>query len=147
MGLDAEDRWRAYSPLAVDQSAKRNEVEFSTVDHDFEVVMASERQLLGPVTRGNDAAVRALLHTDFGEFGASGKVWDRESIVQATGGDTAVKIATEHPRMVRLGPDAILLTYTARRGATSSLRTSVWIRTGDAWRLLHHQGTRVPAEG
>lgn len=116
------------------------------MDQDFEAVIASERQLLDPEVRGDDAAVRALLHTDFGEFGASGKVWDRQSIVQATGGDTTDRIVAEDLRTVRLGPDAILLTYTARRRTQASLRTSVWIRTGDAWVLLHHQGTLVPAE-
>lgn len=111
------------------------------MDQDSEAVIASERQLLDPEVRGDDAAVRALLHADFTEFGASGKVWDRQSVVQATGGDTAERIAAEGIRTVRLGPDAILLTYTARRHTEASLRTSVWTRAGGAWLLLHHTGT------
>ncbi|RCW38535.1 hypothetical protein DFQ14_12138 [Halopolyspora algeriensis] len=113
------------------------------MDQDLETVVANERRLLEPETRCDDAAVRAHLHSDFGEFGASGTVWDRQSIVQATS-TTAEYIDAEDFRPVRLGPDAILLTYTARRRNEASLRTSVWVREGDAWLLLHHQGTPVP---
>jgi hypothetical protein len=115
------------------------------MDRDAEVVVANELRLLDPAVRSDDEAVRALLHRDFVEFGASGTVWDRRSIVQATGGDTGERIRAEGVRPVRLGPDAILLTYTARRGATASLRTSVWVRSGDTWLMLHHQGTRIAA--
>lgn len=115
------------------------------MDKDFDAVIASELKLLDPDVRSNIAAVRALLHQDFREFGASGAVWDRESIVQATSGDTAERIIAEGIRPLRLGPDAIMLTYTARRAHTASLRTSVWVREEGSWRLLHHQGTRLPA--
>ncbi|MEV5544108.1 hypothetical protein AB0L13_45665 [Saccharopolyspora shandongensis] len=47
-------------------------------------------------------------------------------------------------RPVRLGPDAILLTYTARAEGWASLRTAVWIHANGAWKLRHHQGTRLP---
>lgn len=78
--------------------------------------------------RGDDEAVRALLHQDFREFGASGTVWDRQSIVQATGGGAAERVAADDLRPVQLGQDAVLLTYTARRARGASLRTSVWVR-------------------
>lgn len=114
------------------------------MDSDFEAVIAQERQLLDPRVRNDGAAVRALLHDEFSEFGASGTRWDRESVVRALGGDTDVAITADNLRPFRLGPDAVLLTYTSRRGDATSLRTSVWIRENDTWLLLHHQGTRAP---
>lgn len=113
------------------------------MERDFEAVIARELRLLDPMVRADDDAVRQLLHDDFREFGSTGRVWDRRSIVEATGADTAERIAAEDFRPVRLGPDAILLTYTARRGAAASLRTSVWTRSAGAWLLLHHAGTAV----
>lgn len=116
------------------------------VDEDVDAVIASELKLLDLDVRGDDEAVRALLHQDFREFGASGTVWDRQSIVQATGGGAAERVAADDLRPVQLGQDAVLLTYTARRARGASLRTSVWVRDEGVWRLLHHQGTRLHAD-
>lgn len=116
------------------------------MDEDVKVVTEGELRLLRPDVRASAEVVRALLHDDFREFGASGTVWDRESIVQATGADATAGTAVDDLRPARLGPDAILLTYSARRTHRASLRTSVWVRTGDGWRMLHHQGTRLPTE-
>lgn len=115
------------------------------VDEDFDAIIAGELRLLDPKIRRDGEAVRALLHDDFREFGSSGSVWDRESIVQATESSADGITATDlHPAW--LGPDAVLLTYTARWRHLVSLRTSVWVRGHGSWRLLHHQGTLVPAE-
>ena len=111
------------------------------MDADVEEVIASERRLLDPRVRRDAAAVRSLLHDDFREFGASGAVWDRQSIVLATSGDPTGGVAMQEIRTVRLGPDTIMLTYTAQRARKASLRTSIWMRSGADWLLLHHQGT------
>lgn len=113
------------------------------MDHDHEAVIARERRLLDPDVRDDDAAVRSLLHKDFREFDSTGTVWDYRSIVRATGGGSVKPIAAEDFRPVRIAPDAILMTYTARLGTQTSLRTSVWVRVEGTWLLLHHQGTTV----
>ncbi|MBB4930187.1 ribonuclease HI [Lipingzhangella halophila] len=113
-------------------------------DSAFDTVIAGELRLLDPEVRRDADAVRALLHEDFREFGASGTRWDRRSVVRATRSDTAERSTAEGLHPVRLGPDAVLLTYTARRARSASLRTSVWVRSGGQWRLLHHQGTPLP---
>ncbi|MBQ0928473.1 nuclear transport factor 2 family protein [Saccharopolyspora endophytica] len=112
-------------------------------------VIARELRLQEPGVRGDAEAVRALLHPEFREFGASGVVWDRESIVRATeassGGEERIEASDFHP--TRLGPDAILLTCTTRYRGASALRTSVWVRHAGEWLLLHHQGTAVRSGG
>ena len=40
-------------------------------------VLELELQLLDPAVRGNRVAVEQLLHPDFVEVGASGRIWDR----------------------------------------------------------------------
>lgn len=91
--------------------------------------------------RLNRAALSALLHEDFREFGTSGRVYDRASIIEALlAGDGASANAFDF-KAVSLSPNVVLLTD---RTDTPSLRTSIWSRGPDgAWRLRHHQGTRV----
>lgn len=117
------------------------------MDEDLDTVVAAELRLLDPNVRGDAEAVRALLHEDFREFGALGTVWDRQSVTLATAADTAERITARDLHPVRLGPDAVLLTYTARLAHAASMRTSVWVRAGGTWQLLHHQGTLLPEPG
>jgi hypothetical protein len=112
-----------------------------TLDPDFATVIALEQRLLEPKVRLDRAALLALLHDDFCEFGASGRVYDRGSIIETLvtrGGTSANAFAF---KCVRLSPDVVMVTY---RTDTPSLRTSIWSRRDDGvWRMLHHQGTRA----
>jgi ribonuclease HI len=90
--------------------------------------------------------VFGLLHPDFLEFGASGSVWDAEAIVSQLADELAgerVKTRDESP--TQLADDVILLTYAVVHPTAPSLRSSVWIRVDEEWRLRFHQGTRAAA--
>ncbi|MEB3371869.1 nuclear transport factor 2 family protein [Saccharopolyspora mangrovi] len=115
------------------------------MDVDFEVVIGRELRLQEPGVRGDADAVRALLHPEFREFGASGAVWDRDSIVRATeaSSSTDERIEAREFQATRLGPDAVMLTYTTHYRGASALRTSIWVRERGEWLLRHHQGTRT----
>lgn len=107
-------------------------------------VIRLERELLHPEVRRQPDRVKALLHPDFQEFGASGVVWTAQTIVEhlASHEDrTGDPVELEQPTAISLGPDSILLTYRATSGRHDSLRSSVWVRHGDSWRMLFHQGT------
>jgi hypothetical protein len=107
-------------------------------DPDCAAVIELERRLLEPSVRGDRNALSMLLHEDFREVGASGRVYDRAAIIEAllaSNGETSQ--ATEF-RATRLSEDVVLLTY---RTAAPTHRTSVWVRGQGRWRLLHHQGT------
>ncbi|MGY1712758.1 DUF4440 domain-containing protein [Geodermatophilus sp. SYSU D00758] len=107
-------------------------------------VVELERLLLRPDARADRQRVAALLHPDFREFGASGRVWDREAIVRALAADPAVQGTAEAFEAVRLAEDVVLLTYRVT-GDRGSLRSSLWVRDGAAgWRLRFHQGTPTP---
>ena len=86
--------------------------------------------------------VLSLLHPDFTEFGASGRVWSRDFICDVT--DTAtVDIKMSDCEARRLGSEAVLLTYQSHDGNRHALRSSTWVKTSGAWLLLFHQGTLV----
>jgi ribonuclease HI len=112
-----------------------------TVPPDFATVIELERRLLEREVRLDRAALSVLLHEDFCEFGASGRVYSRDSIIEALLASDGSSAKAFDFRAVRLSADVVLLTY---RTDTPSLRTSIWSR-GDAgaWRMLHHQGTRA----
>ena len=111
-------------------------------DDPGEQVRALELRLLDPAVRRDRAAVDRLLHPEFLEFGASGRVWDKASVLASLSADSGPSPVVSDLRSERLGPDAMLVTYRARRpGGTASLRASVWVRHGQGWRVRFHQGT------
>jgi ribonuclease HI len=110
-------------------------------DADEQQVIKRELALLEPAIRADPERMRALLHHDFVEFGASGRVWDRTSVAAVTSGTEHRIVATEF-RTVRLGPDAILVTFRSDDQGRRALRSSVWVRDpGAGWLLRFHQGT------
>ena len=110
-------------------------------DSDEREVVERELALLGPALRRDPERLRALLHPDFTEYGASGRIWDRDSITAVTSGAVERVAATDFSA-VRLGADAILLTFRTDDSGRRALRSSVWVRDADAgWLLRFHQGT------
>lgn len=111
-----------------------------------DAVLRLELALLEPATRSDPELVSGLLDEEFVEFGASGRTWDRASIIAslaASPGAAAAEVLDL--RATPLGPDAYLVTYRARTAERASLRSSVWVRADDgAWRLRFHQGTVAP---
>ena len=102
-----------------------------------------EERILDPAVRADPAQVRALLAPEFTEFGASGRVFDRDAILAA--------LAAEGPREARqargfkvrlLAPGAALTTWRVKRDdGIETLRSSVWQQQGGRWLMVFHQGT------
>lgn len=118
------------------------------VDDDAGVpdVVVRERALLDPQVRADSALVAELLTADFVEFGSSGRIWDRDAIISAMARDPGTPRQVADAHVVRLGPDAALLTYRLV-GEPGSIRSSLWVRGVDRqWRLRFHQGTPRAAD-
>ena len=107
-------------------------------------LIALELRLQSPGIRQDRAALSSLLCADFQEFGASGRIWDRESLLDVLSSEPALPITCSNFECVRLAPDVALLTYRARRAGRETLRSSLWRRESAGWRLLFHQGTIIP---
>jgi hypothetical protein len=123
-----------------------------TPDPELAEVLHREILLLKPGMRADADAVLALLHPDFLEFGASGRVWDATSLIEAlaeesendatSGAELICRV--EDPVAVLLAPGVVLLTYTAHEPDRVSRRSSVWVRDSDGpWLLRFHQGTVI----
>jgi len=110
---------------------------------------ACEEMLLDPAARRHRARVAALLDDDFREFGASGRIWSRDEIVDLLANEEYLPATMENFECRELVDGIALVTYrTVRRGAQVAgtaiiLRSSIWAFGNSGWRLLFHQGTRV----
>jgi hypothetical protein len=116
------------------------------VDPDLDLVLERERLLLTPSVRTSAAAVSALLHPDFHEFGASGRHWTRQAIIEA--------LQTEPPgapppvvtdlAAVRLADTIVQVTYVTNQPDRVARRSTLWRKEADGtWLACFHQGTIV----
>ena len=98
--------------------------------------------------RNSPDAVASLLTDDFVEFGRSGRVYDKQRIIEALVHEDA---AASDPPTVRdfnvrfLCETVALATYRTIRKRPDSmletLRCSIWRLDGNDWRMAFHQGT------
>ena len=100
-----------------------------------------ERELLGPLVRGDIGRTAVLLHPDFLEIGSSGRVWTRDAMMMALEEDPGERTDIEIIGADRVGPGAVLLTYRSFARSGTTLRSSLWVLDGERWRLRFHQGT------
>ena len=116
--------------------------ELDAVPTDEEHVVAMERALLSDEVRADRAAVAALLHPDWREVGRSGRLWTREETLDRIGPIDPVDF--EVLSVDRLGPDTILLLWRTSSDERSTLRSTLWVRSGGQWQARFHQGTDEP---
>ena len=109
---------------------------------DEQHVVAMERALLGDEVRTDRAAVAALLHPEWQEIGRSGRLWSRDDILDSIGPIPPVDFQVVS--VDRLGPDTILLLWRTATDERSTLRSTLWLRTGGRWQARFHQGTDEP---
>jgi hypothetical protein len=113
-------------------------------DPAVEAAVQGELRLLDPEVRASPELVGALLHPEFHEFGASGRHWDRASIIAALAGATdqeAGPIAASGMKGVRLAPDVVHITFDTEHNGRRAHRSSLWRRTPSGWLLYFHQAT------
>lgn len=112
-------------------------------------LFALERELLDPAIRKDRARVSALLADDFIEFGASGRIWTRDAILDLLETENFVPPEVEEIACRRLSEGVILVTYRTVRFNTdtgqrsTTLRSSIWTNESGSWLIRFHQGTRA----
>ena len=107
---------------------------------DLDEVCQLELELLEPGTRSNPDRLKRLLHTEFVEIGASGRIWDRAQAIDELTLRPGVGVAVGELTAHEVVEDVALVTYTT----SASRRASLWVRTEAGWQVRFHQGTPVP---
>ena len=111
-----------------------------------------EEELLKPEVRRSPDQVGDLLSDDFVEFGSSGRVFNKqqviESLEQEGPPDPTIRLSVLDFVARRLASDVILVTYRIiQEGGPgtrqeSRLRSSIWkLIAGRRWQMVFHQGT------
>lgn len=115
-----------------------------------EAAIEGELRLLDAEVRRSPERLGALLHPDFHEFGSSGQLWDRASVIAeltSTVEPGSRPLTASGMRGVQLAPDVVHLTFdTEEDSGRRAHRSSLWRRTAEGWRLYFHQGTPFSAD-
>jgi ribonuclease HI len=115
--------------------------DLAVAETDEEVVARLERELLDPAVRSDSSRVAGLLHPDFAEIGRSGRLWGRDDTLQALASEESEIVELEVLATDVVADGVILLTARTTDVRGGTLRSSLWQRSGDRWRLRFHQGT------
>lgn len=108
-----------------------------------------EESHLRSEVRSSPEALDALLAEEFIEFGSSGRVYDRNAILEAVSGEDAFTWSIEDFAVRLLASGVALATYrlsirsVEARDPRVTLRSSVWVHRSSEWVLVFHQGTLV----
>lgn len=114
-----------------------------------------ESLLLATEVRRSRPRLIELIDPEFLEFGASGRIFKRDAIIELLTHEAqelpglASSRTIEAFRTALLAPGVALATYTLIRAEAGGItgrtrRASVWIAGPLGWRLRFHQGTPVP---
>ena len=125
-----------------------------TVSNYAALLRELEEHLLTAEGRASTATVDALLADDFVEFGSSGMAFEKQDVIEALAeegadgheyqritGDWAVRDLAEGVALVTYRVTSNDLT---EGSSLTSLRSSIWKRFDGSWRMVFHQGTRIP---
>ena len=111
-------------------------------------VLRLERELQTPVARADEDRLLELLAPDFTEVGASGRAWDRESILvllrEQSDDEETSPIGIHDLRGRVIAPGVVQVSWDSDQTGRRARRTSIWCERAHGWQQVHHQGTPLP---
>lgn len=116
---------------------------------DAQLIRSLEERLLQSEVRRSAREVAALLADDFVEVGSSGRIFNKQQIIESLQHEPPVQRSLLEFKASALAPDVILATYLAVRhnGPNEpplySRRSSIWKWREGRWQMVFHQGTLV----
>lgn len=102
--------------------------------------------------RSSSSAVSELLADQFIEFGSSGRIFNKATIIDALKTEISdQQISVGDFAVQELAATVVLVKYIATKpsgyqGPTiRTLRSSIWQLIDERWQMIFHQGTKIPA--
>ncbi len=106
-----------------------------------------EESLWKSETRFDRNYMNKILTPDFFEFGRSGKIYRREDTLGVLAQHIEAKFPLKDFVVRPITDEVVQVTYVsevADQGQTDfGNRSSIWMKTGEGWKLRFHQGTPV----
>lgn len=101
-------------------------------------------------TRFSQEFMEKVLAPDFFEFGRSGRWYHREATLTVPAQNINAVFPLIDFKARLLEANVAQVTYISvvhyPSGTERAMRSSIWTRAGDRWRLRFHQGTAIPDE-
>jgi glyoxylase I family protein len=108
-----------------------------------------EKSLLSKSVRKNPSKLSELIADEFREIGKSGRVWTKQTVIDALKKESYTGITITDFNLSLLSENIALVTYTAHHEQkrnvpfSRSIRSSIWKMTDNKWKMVFHQGTPV----
>lgn len=102
-----------------------------------------EMSLLEPKVRSSVSHLNKLIDDDFIEFSSSGKVYDKQDILKFLPAEEKRNFVISDFAIKELSEDVVLVTYKTTENGLTCLRSSLWKREFDEWKMVFHQGTKM----
>lgn len=108
-----------------------------------------ESSLLQPEVRSSLAKLNELLADDFMEFGSSGLMYNKQNVLERLPSNTdKITYTIENFEVKVLSESIIFATFktdkvTNNEDKIISLRSSLWRKEGEIWKIFFHQGTPI----
>jgi hypothetical protein len=100
-----------------------------------------EERLLHPDRERNRTALIPLFAEDFKEFCVSGRIFNRQQVIDALLKSEPRPAAISNYYVNPLAKNVALATYRITTTPAVSHRSSLWIFRDNRWQLFFHQGT------
>jgi hypothetical protein len=115
----------------------------------LEELRSLELSALDPTVRSSPGLLSRLLADDFIEFGSSGKIYDKQQIIDQLQSRSSAEYSVTNLQVELLSSSIALVTYRCfrssqiDRGKNISLRSSIWRKGNESWQMVFHQGTLI----
>ena len=119
------------------------------MDELHKTIYELETSLHRQEVRSSFEQLNNLLSADFKEFGSSGSAYTKQNILERlpTNTDKIIYVVSDF-EIKSLSEDLVMANFKTDRvindtEKVSSLRTSLWRKENDRWRMFFHQGTPI----
>lgn len=107
-----------------------------------------EEALLTEEVRTSREKLDALLHTEFSEYGSSGKVYTKSDVLERLPTSSPLKYVISNFEVIGLSEEVAQTRFITDRenedgSHTVSLRSSIWKIEDEKWKMYFHQGTPI----
>jgi hypothetical protein len=113
--------------------------------------LALETALHKKHIRNSSSAVSELLADEFIEFGSSGRIFNKSTIIELLKTEVVdQQVSVEDFAVQELAATVVLVKYIAAKPSEHqgaiirTLRSSIWQLIDERWQMIFHQGTRIP---
>jgi len=117
----------------------------------LDLLVDLERGLHRKSIRRSKEKLNECLHDDFEEIGSSGKIYNKDQIIEELLNETPFTINASDFELKMFSEDIAQLKYKTQNTASNNLthttlRSSIWKNEGSKWKMVFHQGTVVQTD-